>query len=254
MCTLSLVSWPHGRAGAALRLAFNRDELLTRPAGEPPVVRRLGARRVAAPADPRSGGTWIAVNDAGLMLALLNRNAGVASPPLGASAARSRGEIIPALMGLDCTAAVGQAVRSLPLERFPPFRLVAVDRERGLSWLSDGRTVESTGFDPWGPPCMFTSSGLGDGLVEGPRRALFAALVRNCDRNDGTALTRMQQAFHAHAWPDQRHLSVRMERADARTVSTTVIQVDDGVTMRYTAADDASAVRLRLAGRRCGAP
>jgi hypothetical protein len=68
---------------------------------------------------------------------------------------------------------------------------------------------------------LFTSSGLGDALVEGPRRRLFERLVLGAEDSwlDG------QSRFHRHRWPGQPELSVWMERPDARTVSRSVIDV-----------------------------
>ena len=70
-------------------------------------------------------------------------------------------------------------------------------------------------------PRLFTSSSLGDRLVEEPRRALFKQLVAN---DHGDAL-RAQFRFHRHRWTASPELSVHMERADAVTVSRTVIDV-----------------------------
>ena len=65
---------------------------------------------------------------------------------------------------------------------------------------------------------MFTSSGLGDHLVESPRRELFNEMLQNRSPS-------MQDAFHRHQWADRPHLSVCMSRPDARTVSHTRIHV-----------------------------
>src|SRR5205085_949351 len=99
MCTLTVVPLPDG----TVRLAFNRDERRTRPAGLPPVRRLFGPRQAVLPTDPASGGTWLAVNDAGLALAILN--ATPERPPATAGGNRSRGAIIPALLGCDSPAA-----------------------------------------------------------------------------------------------------------------------------------------------------
>ncbi len=78
---------------------------------------------------------------------------------------------------------------------------------------------------------MNTSSGLGDHVVEPPRRALFTRMFAGAAPDDFAAI---QDAFHRHRWPDRPHLSVDMDRADAETVSLTVIELDDvSVTMRY---------------------
>jgi len=72
------------------------------------------------------------------------------------------------------------------------------------------------------------SSGLGDTLVR-PRLELFDQEVLN----PGVTPAR-QDAYHAHRWPDRPEISVAMERAAARTVSRTIVEVVPArVTMRY---------------------
>ncbi|GAA0508320.1 Transport and Golgi organisation 2 [Halorubrum aquaticum] len=69
MCTLTL-AW-RAFPDVPVALAANRDESLER-ASEPPTVR--GAeRRFLAPRDAEAGGTWIGVNDAGVVVAVTNR-------------------------------------------------------------------------------------------------------------------------------------------------------------------------------------
>lgn len=74
MCT---ATWAfRGGPGAwTLELGFNRDEHRSRPKAHPPRLRRpaAGGRAFIAPRDPLGGGSWLAVNDAGICLALLNR-------------------------------------------------------------------------------------------------------------------------------------------------------------------------------------
>src|SRR6516165_11404356 len=88
MCTLS---WIY--QGAGYHLFCNRDEKHTRrPASKPQLLTR-GGMRFLAPIDGDFGGTWIAVNESGLSLALLNR--GPAS-----TAQLSRGLIVMNLIAL----------------------------------------------------------------------------------------------------------------------------------------------------------
>ncbi len=66
MCTVSFIARRHGYL-----LAMNRDEQLTRAEGLPPKIVHVGERKVICPSEP-GGGTWIAVNDAGVTFALIN--------------------------------------------------------------------------------------------------------------------------------------------------------------------------------------
>jgi hypothetical protein len=70
-------------------------------------------------------------------------------------------------------------------------------------------------------PLLFTSSGLGDHLVEAVRRELFDQMFAGAPET----WERAQHAFHRHRWPQREHLSVNMSRATARTVSHAVIDL-----------------------------
>jgi hypothetical protein len=77
---------------------------------------------------------------------------------------------------------------------------------------------------------MRTSSSLGDGLVEPPRRKLFNQMMRT----SAAERLRAQDRFHAHTWPRRPELGVLMSRPDARTVSRTVCDIGpDGWAMTY---------------------
>ena len=81
-----------------------------------------------------------------------------------------------------------------------------------------------------GPPVLFTSSGLGDHLVEGVRRELFDGFFAGPPETWEAA----QDAFHRHRWPGRGHLSVNMTRATARTVSFARVDVGPaGVAFAY---------------------
>jgi len=202
------------------RVACNRDELRSRPPALPPVTRRFGSHDVTFPVDPISDGTWIAASDAGLAMALLNANpsrCGVSQSPR-----LSRGLIIPSLLWRDDTRAILRRALRINPSDFLAFRLLIIDSNSWSELYGNGHSlsVSSHPFD--GAPIMFTSSGLGDDRVEGPRRLLFDRMIRTADIS-----ARSQDDFHHHSWPDRPHLSVRMRRADARTVSYTTIEMID---------------------------
>ena len=157
------------------------------------------------------------VNAAGLVLALLNRNLATRPP---APRARSRGLIIPLLLGHRRLAESLAAARALDPSQFDLFRLLAVQGRRAALITSDGRRL-SVGSLHMCQPLMATSSSLGDALVEAPRRRLFERLVGGPPGSwlDG------QARFHSHQWSRCRHVSVLMEREDAMTVSRTAIDV-----------------------------
>ena len=141
---------------------------------------------------------------------------------------RSRGELIPdALAAGDFEAAL-DVCESIEARCYAPFRLVLTDGRSLAVVAGDGAALD-VDCGPWnGQPRFWTSSGLGDDLVETPRRTLFDEVFAS---NEATPA---QQAFHRHRWPDRGELSVLMARPDARTVSLTTVDVDrDAVAMSY---------------------
>jgi hypothetical protein len=197
------------------------------------------------PIDPASGGTWVAVNDAGLAVALLNVNRPsqrASMPP------RSRGEIVPMLAAMTTLDAMEGAARTIDRALYQPFRLVATDTRRAIEIDPHANVVREM---PMGGPLMFTSSGLGDDLVEGARRQLFADLLLDAPAGDREAA---QDRFHAHRWESMPHVSVFMSRSDASTVSRTVVEIEpERLRMIYAAAPDWQASDVELA-RDPGAP
>jgi hypothetical protein len=219
VCTVSIVPRADG-----FRLVCNRDESRARPLALPPVRRISGGVPLWHPRDPQGGGTWIAVNGHGVGLALLNRQppVGVASietGPPGGSELRSRGQLVLQLADIGTPRLMREALRTIEPHNYAAFRLVAVLRSEVLVATSDRRrlTVEVA---PLIGPLVLTSSSWGDGEAERRRLPLFRDLVlENRDRLAG------QQAFHDHRWLDCPEFSVRMRRADARTVSRTTVDV-----------------------------
>jgi uncharacterized protein with NRDE domain len=108
-----------------LIVGANRDELLDRPA-QPMTVLREAGPRVLGGRDELAGGTWLAVNDAGVVAGLTNRPTNGQRDP----AKRSRGELPLALAchnsATEAVEAFGAAVR--PADYNPAWLLVG-DRE-----------------------------------------------------------------------------------------------------------------------------
>lgn len=232
MCTVTVIPLPHAQAGspAGFRLVTNRDENRLRPPAEAPSEHRIGGVRVCWPTDRSAGGTWVSVNDLGLALTLLNLNP-VTPPDLPpADALRSRGLLIPDLAHLPHAAAAANALASMTLAHYAPFRLLAVDAAGVIEarWDRDDLSLARYAL----APLCFVSSGMGDHLVE-PRLGLFAHWI-----GAEPMTPQRQDAFHTHRWPSRPDISVRMERSEARTVSTTAVAVrsEDGAwrwDMRY---------------------
>jgi transport and Golgi organization protein 2 len=229
MCTVTIVpTFGPTSAPNGIRVACNRDESRSRPIALPPIQKMFGQRRAVMPIDSLSGGTWIAVNDTGLIMTLLNMNPrdmrGVTFP-----GKVSRGGIVPSLLHAESLTEACDAARALDTSAYPPFRLVIADTT-GYAEVTGGDGGLAVRRQPINRPVMFTSSGLGDALVAEPRHELF-------DRwfgSDRSAWAQRQEAFHLHRWDDRPELSVDMSREDALTVSLTVIELsEESTTLVY---------------------
>src|SRR5579871_4795424 len=161
MCTISFLPGARG-----FFLAMNRDERKTRPRALPPRQRMSGDRVSLYPSEA-GGGTWIGVNDAGLVLALINWYAMPQKP-----ADVSRGIVIPHLLAAPDLKRVAAALGELPLTRLNPFRLVAFSaREQAIrEWRWDGARL-SLKRHAWTRRHWF-SSGYDEALVNRKRRPL----------------------------------------------------------------------------------
>jgi hypothetical protein len=229
MCTVTVLPRARLSSGASpdpllLRVVCNRDELLTRAPALPPTLWAAGRLQALMPIDPQSGGTWIAANGGGLVFVLLNANDGGPVRP----GTISRGTIIPTLVGCATVSRALTQVQRIRADLFAPFRLLIVDRHEVVDCWPEGNRIRHRRRSLHGA-IVRTSSGLGDAVVLGPRRALFQRLVTGA-RDAQVA----QDHYHGHYWPDREAISVTMRRHDAATVSRTVVEVREGsVRMSY---------------------
>jgi hypothetical protein len=228
MCTVTLIQGPWlvgtaaGAATGRWRLVCNRDERRDRPAALQPTVAIVDGTRVVRPIDPTGGGTWIAVTDAGLAFVLLNRYDAAADD----RGTESRGLIIPTLAGARALDAAGKRLAAFDVRRVRPFELLALDDARLLHAWSDGRVLRMRERRGTSRVCLTSSS------VETRRvRAWRLASVR---RHLTTASAAAQDEFHRLRHPARDAYGILMSRPDARTVSTTRIELwPDRVVMQY---------------------
>lgn len=133
MCTVVILrrpdhDWP-------LVLAANRDEMLSRP-WQPPARHWLDRGMVTAGLDELAGGTWLGVNDFGVVAGVLNRK-GALGPQEGF---RTRGELpLEALDHADARAAA-TALGHLDPSAYRPFNMIVADNQ-GAYWLAHAEGV-----------------------------------------------------------------------------------------------------------------
>ena len=109
-------------------MAANRDEMADRP-WQPP-ARHWPDRDVVAGLDVLAGGTWLGINDQGVVAGVLNRP-GTLGPAEGM---RSRGELPLEALDHPDAAAAAMALQALDLRAWRPFNLFVADN-RDAFWL-----------------------------------------------------------------------------------------------------------------------
>ncbi len=169
MCTIVLLRRP-GHAWP-LVLGANRDEMRDRP-WRPPGRHWPGRPAVVAGRDETAGGTWLGVNDRGLVAAVSNRH-GSLGPAAGK---RSRGELPLAALVHGGAVEAAEALTRLDPGAWRAFNLVVADREAAF-WLrhrGDGGTIERFAI-PEGVS-MLTAGELDD--PESPRIQAFLPRFR----------------------------------------------------------------------------
>ena len=221
MCTVSFIPNAQG-----FYLAMNRDELLTRVAGLPPSVFEKNGCRAIYPREP-SGGTWIAVNEHGICLTIVNWHRVECIPP---GSLVSRGEVVKALASVESLGDVEERLRDLPLAHMRPFRLFAIaSHERSVTeYRWDVHRLQNH-HHSW-TRCHWFSSGYDEPMAERVR-------VRVCKkawREPGAGGLEWLRDLHATHLPEPGPFSICMHEAVAETVSYTEIAVrDDEMKMRY---------------------
>lgn len=138
MCTLILLRRP-GSAWPLL-LAANRDEMRDR-AWRAPARHWPDRPDVVAGIDLEAGGSWLGVNDYGVVAAVLNR-VGTLGPSAGK---RSRGELVLEALDHAEASAAADALSELEPSAYRPFNLVVAD-QRDAYWIRHAGTLPDFGF------------------------------------------------------------------------------------------------------------
>lgn len=210
-------------------LVFTRDEAIHRPKALPPQRFSKAGVEYLMPVDPVGQGSWIAVNNAGFTVFLLNDYQGVLKP--NSSDLQSRGQLIRAVAQCNTIEAIKGVVEAWSLERSQPFVLGVLHQDkqrRGMVHYSGTETQLV-----WQPlPQQLYSSG--DPEVNDIIRAR-TAYVDQQQVGSLEDLIRLHQS-HKPLVNDDFIYSLCMHREVAESQSITVVSMTKGeVEMRYFA-------------------
>lgn len=214
MCTVSWLDDDHG----GYCLLFNRDEKRTRGAARSPQIYSRDQVQFIAPIDADAGGTWIATNEYGVTVCLLNAYPGQGMRQTPAS--ESRGKIPIYLAAARSIDQVDEQLHRMDLSGFARFRLLAMEPNRPV-WCSEWTGSKlACEFDA-DSRMPITSSSFKTAEVEAARRAVFEDQIGSRSPVTLSALER----FHADHGPEASGHSVCMHRPDAQTVSFSRVTV-----------------------------
>lgn len=213
MCTLSVITGANGYL-----LAMNRDEKIERGAGEQAAIHELNGVKTIYPSEG-AGGTWIAVNEYGVALGLLNWNDVVRAQPHGET--RSRGQIVPALGSASGMAELHQELSSLVLEGIMPFGLIGVvasEKAIGI-WRWDSVQLTFQDHD-WHAGHWFSSS-LSDREAESMRGMACRDAQHEPDAGSAPWLRRLHASHTGGPGP----FGLCVHREDVKTLSYSEVVV-----------------------------
>ena len=221
MCTVTFMPRRDGYC-----LGMNRDEKRSRPKGLPPAERNIHGRLVVYPSEP-DGGTWIASNNTGASLALINWYSATARTRANTI---SRGKIIPSLCTADTAALVHAGLAAIPLDRINPFRLIGVfpSSKEIIEWRWDLK--ELIRKDHRWRAQQWISSGFDESAAQKSRNKVF----KQAQAQKSVETIGWLRRLHRSHLPLVGPFSTCMHRDDAATVSYTEISVRRGsATMRH---------------------
>ncbi len=205
-------------------LFFNRDERKSRSRAEPPTSQFCDDIQYLSPTDADAGGTWIAANQFGVTVCLLNHYQFEQIETYKNWI--SRGEMV---RKFATTASINEAealFNSLALDDYRAFRMFIIDHLGGnrlCVWDGHSARVERNVTTPK------SSSSVDAKHVKSVRKKLFENLNLAQSKNVDDYIN-----YHASHLPSRSKESVCMHREDASTVSLSHVSVSSqGISFRY---------------------
>jgi uncharacterized protein with NRDE domain len=227
MCTLLV--WKNVHPRYPLVAAANRDEYLNRPAAPAGVLHAdplvVGGR------DLHAGGTWLALNEHGVLAALTNR---VGPRDL---AKRSRGAIVLSIAASGSFVRARAALAALDSSAYNPFALLVADASQAIVAYGGGadETMRAVALDD-GPHAL-TNWELD---ADSPSKAESACRAARTFRFDAAmGATDIAEALHAllalHAGPASLCVHRTAENYGTRSSAVVLLARDSGASLMFAA-------------------
>ena len=222
MCTLVILRrpghpWP-------LLLAANRDEMARRP-WRPPGRHWPDRVEVTAGLDEEAGGSWLGLNDDGVVAGVLNRRGSLGS----AADKRSRGELVLEALDHAEAAKAAWALADLDPDAYRTFNLVIAD-DRAAFWLRNLGAEGPGGIEVFPLPSglsMLTAGELDD--PESPRIRAFLPRFREAEAPDPEAPDPEAPGTDGGDWRAWRELlKSRVHDREAGPAAAMCVVTDEG--------------------------
>lgn len=214
MCT---ATWLFNENG--YDLFFNRDELNTRKIAFSPTLKSVNSLSYLSPTDADEGGTWIAVNQFGLSLFLLNFYHADFKIKDNFKF-KSRGLIIPNLINENNPDSVFSRLNDFNLTNYRPFILAVISPDHSVSTFSWNGTERIISGNVDLPLCSSSFKSLD---VINSRTQRIQSEINSTKNLTADYFIDL----HKSHFPDKSAFSICMHRDDAQTVSLSHIRVTE---------------------------
>ncbi|HLB69397.1 MAG TPA: NRDE family protein [Thermoplasmata archaeon] len=213
MCTL--IALYRVVSGYDLIVGMNRDEERTRPSLPPQLIE--GTPKMVAPRDARAGGTWIGMNEQGLITALSNRRGKISET------AKSRGLLILEVLRQPTPGAAAIAIdREVRANEYNFFNLFVATRDDLRFFSYDGQVRMSRGHEG-----LNVLTNAGGNVEDDPKVTTVRALAGGAKFPDAGAATRwLQSALRHHGGTGTAALCIH--GTGGGTVSSTILALHNG--------------------------
>ncbi len=233
MCSLSWV-----QKDQALIICFNRDELKTRGRAISPQIISTSACDVIMPKDLDGGGTWLAVNQFGVFVGLLNlylKSETGSKKCLGVNQEteiagedkikRSRGLLVKELSSCSNLASFVAALNRQDLTVYPSFELAFISSADKCRFVWDAGSLARQPLEPFS-----SSSSYQPKAIVAVRKQKFQQLItKNKEKSKKKSKEKMKEMLinlHSEHSTQKDETSICMHRDDACTVSMSLIEID----------------------------
>ena len=206
MCTVTAF-----QKNAEIEVFFNRDESRKRQKALPPSLFKLKNTKYIAPIDTDAKGTWILVNEFGIILCLLNYHPKNYFPEKS-SRYETRGEILHKIADVKSIADFKNSLTKINPHSYRPFSLLLISHMQNIcvTWTPSNNQLEYNE----NIQLPYSSSSFQTKNVISSRKKLFLALADEKEINSDFFFN-----YHKSHIPEKGPFSVCMHREDAKTVS-----------------------------------